>query len=121
MDANKLLTIVIGLGVALGLWLADAVEHDLLPRLPGGRPEEHQQRLEEGLEVVVPVDGGPLLQGDLAEHLTQAQHQYYLALTQKFVVWRPKKTRAYANTSVCNARMKFRFCRIRSRPGWSQI
>ena len=72
----KLLTVVVGLWVALGLWFADAVEHDLLPRLPGGRPEEHQQRLEEGLEVVVPVDGGPLLQRDLAEHLTQAQHQY---------------------------------------------
>ena len=76
MVKYKMLTVVIGLGVALGLWFADAVEHDLLPRLPGGRPEEHQQRLEEGLEVVVPVDGGPLLQRDLAEHLTQAQHQY---------------------------------------------
>ena len=75
MVKYKMLTVVIGLGVALGLWFADAVEHDLLPRLPGGRPEEHQQRLEEGLEVVVPVDGGPLLQRDLAEHL-KSQHQY---------------------------------------------
>ena len=64
-----MLTVVIGFGVTLGLWLADAVEHDLLPRLPCGRPEEDQQRLGEGLEVVVPVYGGAFLQGDLTEHL----------------------------------------------------
>ena len=61
--------IIIRLRVATSLGLAGAVQHDLLPGLPGGRPEEDQQRLGEGLEVVVPVYGGAFLQGDLAEHL----------------------------------------------------
>ena len=34
---------------------ADAAEHDLLPGLPRGRPEEDQQGPEECLEVVIPV------------------------------------------------------------------
>ena len=48
---------------------ADAGEHDLLPSLAGCRPEEDQQRPEERLEVVVPVDVRVVVLGDPAEHL----------------------------------------------------
>lgn len=36
-------------------------------------PEEQQHSLREGLEVVVPIDLGPVHQGDLSEHLQTTQ------------------------------------------------
>ena len=47
----------------------DHGQHDLLPGLSRGGPEEDQEGLGEGLEVIVPVYGRPFLQGDLAKHL----------------------------------------------------
>ena len=46
-------------------------EHDLLPGLARRRAEEHEDGLEERLEVVVAVDLGALLRRDLAEHLEE--------------------------------------------------
>ena len=40
---------IVRLGVALGLWLVRAVQHDLLPAFPGGRTKEYQQSLKTGL------------------------------------------------------------------------
>ena len=47
----------------------EAGEHDVLPGLARRRAEEHEDRLEERLEVVVAVDLGALLRRDLAKHL----------------------------------------------------
>jgi len=55
--------------VANDVWSLDTAQHDLLPGLSRGRPEQDQEGLGEGLEVVVPVDVGPLLRRNLAEHL----------------------------------------------------
>ena len=49
--------------------LSIAGANDLLPGFAGGRAEEDEDGLEEGLEVVVAVDLGALLRRDLAEHL----------------------------------------------------
>ena len=50
-------------------WILLAAQHDLLPGLSSGWPEQHQQGLGEGLEVVVPVDVGALLRSNLAKDL----------------------------------------------------
>ena len=60
---------VVALGVADNVGPLEARQHDLLPRLARRRPKQHQDRLEERLEVVVAVDLGALLGRDLAEHL----------------------------------------------------
>ena len=67
--------IVVRLGVTASLRLAGAVQHDLLPGLSCGRPEEDEEGLGEGLEVVVPVYCSPLLQGDLPKHLNRRTSQ----------------------------------------------
>ena len=62
-------TIVVRFRIASGLGLAGAVQHDLLPRLASRRPEQDQQRLGEGLEMIVTMNGGPFLQGNFTENL----------------------------------------------------
>ena len=47
----------------------DHGEHDLLPRLSGGAPEQQQHGPAEGLEVVVPVHVGVVVQGNPPEDL----------------------------------------------------
>ena len=46
-----------------------ARQHDLLPGLAGGGSEQDEERLREGLEVVVPVNVATLLRCDFAKHL----------------------------------------------------
>ena len=47
----------------------NTIQHDLLPGLASGRPEQDQHGHGEGLEVVVPVDIRVLINGDPPHHL----------------------------------------------------
>ena len=49
--------------------LCHAGHHDFRPGLARGAPEQHQEGGEDGSEVVVSLDGGVGVQGDVAEHL----------------------------------------------------
>lgn len=61
--------VIVGLGIALGLRSADAGEHYLLPRFTCRRAKENKNGLEKCLEMVVAMDLGVGIEGDLAEHL----------------------------------------------------
>ena len=55
--------------ITFHVWMFSTRQHDLLPGLASGGPEEHEEGLRERLEVVVPVDVAALLRSNLAKDL----------------------------------------------------
>lgn len=71
--AATLVAGVVRIDVALDLERpVAAVQHNVLPRLAGGRAKEHKYGLRKRLKVVVPMDGRVIVQGYLAEYLKSA-------------------------------------------------
>ena len=55
--------------IASDVWMFDHGQHDLLPGLSGGAPEQEEHGPAEGLEVVVPVHVGVVVQGNPTKDL----------------------------------------------------